>query len=91
MADVGISRDRDAGVHRHFGLATDCGKQLTSFPHAAAGVDNGDGVIADHESEIGDGALVLLHHQLDRADVNEGTRSDLANGQRLRNPLWTCR
>ena len=33
--------------------------------NAAAGIDHGNRVIADDETDIGDGALVLARHQRD--------------------------
>ena len=73
---------------RLVGPGANGGKQLLSFLDAAAGVDHGDRVVTDDESDIGDGSLVLARHQRDIADVDEEARCDLRDGQRLLRAQW---
>ena len=56
---------------------------LSSFAHAAAGIDHGDRVVADDESDIGNRALVLARHQRDFADMHEYAGRNFGDGQFL--------
>lgn len=41
-----------------------------AFAHAAAGIDDRNGIAANHKADIGDGPLILRVHQLVDAEVN---------------------
>ena len=63
-------------------LGADGGKQPLADQHAAAGVDDGDALVADHEADIGDIAQVLFAHESDFAGVGEHARRDFLDWQR---------
>jgi hypothetical protein len=46
-------------------------RQTASLAHAAAGIDDGDRVVAHDKSDIGDGAGVRPRHQRDVADMDK--------------------
>ena len=64
---------------------TDRGQQPAALARAAAGIDHRNGVVADDESDVGNGAFVVAAHERQGADVNEdaGATSDTASGAGL--------
>ena len=61
----------DHVTDRLCGDVADRREQPAAFARAAAGVDHGDRVIADHEADVRDRALVFGGHQFVHAEVNE--------------------
>jgi hypothetical protein len=53
--------------------------KCAAFPDTAAGIDDGDGIAANHKSNIGYGPLVLSIHQFVGAEVNVNARRHLAD------------
>src|SRR5882757_6246956 len=68
---------------RLVGTGADRRKQLLSLTNAAAGIDHGNSVFANNESDIGNCAVVLARHERGLAVVYEQARSDFAYGQLL--------
>ncbi len=64
------------------GASADGGEQPLADRHAAAGVDDGHALVADHEADIGDVAKVLLAHQGDFAGMDEHAWRDFLDWQR---------
>ena len=63
-------------------LGADGGEQPLADRHAAAGVDDGHALVADHEADIGDIAQILFAHQGDFAGMDEHARRDFLDCQR---------
>ena len=63
-------------------LGADGGEQPLADRHAAASVDDGHALVADHKADIGDIAQVLFAHQGDFAGMDEHARRDFLDGQR---------
>ena len=62
-------------------MGADRGEQPLADRHAAAGVDDGHALVADHEADIGDVAEVLFAHERDLALMDEHARRDFLDGQ----------
>src|SRR5579872_1470005 len=67
---VGVGMRIDDVADGLVGVAANGGEQLSSLAHAAAGVDDGDRIVANNEADIGNRALVFARHQRDRADMH---------------------
>ena len=63
--------------------SADGGHKAAPLMPAAAGIDDGDGVIADDESEIGNSAFVVMSHKRERAGVNKHTACYLRHHERF--------
>ena len=58
-------------------------EQRLADARAAAGIDDGDGIVADDEAGVGDVAGVARREQLVAALVHEDAGRDLVNGEGL--------
>jgi hypothetical protein len=67
---------------RPVGHLADGGKQAFAADPAAAGVDHGDALSADHETDIGDGAEIGGREVLVPTRVHIDARRDLLDRQR---------
>jgi hypothetical protein len=67
---------------RLVGAGADGGKQPLANRQAAAGVDDGHSLVADHEADIGDVAQVRFAHQGDFAGMDEHARRYCLDRQR---------
>ena len=74
---MGIDHIED-GLRR---ARTNGSEQSLADRHAAAGVDDGYALVADHETNIGDVAQVLFAHERDLAHVHEHARRNFLNRQ----------
>jgi hypothetical protein len=59
------------------------GEQSAAFPHTAAGIDDRHGIVADHETDIGDAAPVGTRHERERSWVHEHPGCHLGHGERF--------
>ena len=60
------------------GQRPDGGEQPRAFAHAAAGIDHGDQVLSDDDTDVGDVALVLRGHQRGFPEVHVDARGNFA-------------
>src|SRR6266702_2603809 len=65
-----------------FGAGANGREQLSSFAHAAAGIDHRNRFVADDETDIGSRALILTCHQRGQAMVHERSGCDFADRRR---------
>src|SRR5262249_22981216 len=68
-------------------MGADRSKQPASLAHAAAGINDRDSVVADDETEIGNGTLVVMGHKLERADMSKHSTRQLRYGERFKESL----
>src|ERR1700730_2907073 len=47
------------------------GEASGAFPHATAGLDHRNSIVADNETDIGNGPLVVTRHERERACMHE--------------------
>ena len=65
-----------------FGAGANGREQLSSFAHAAAGIDHRNRFVADDETGIGSRALILTCHQRGQAMMHERSGCDFADRRR---------
>ena len=81
---VGMTVRVNDVTDRSVGPSPDGCEKPSSFKHAAAGIDDGNGIGADDKTDIGDRTFIFACHQRDGSDVDENAGRDFGHVQRER-------
>ena len=78
---IGVAMRVDDVADRLVGPRANGCQQSSSLAKAATGIDHGDGILSDDETDIGNRAVVLARHLRGLAVVHEHAVRDGVDGQ----------